>query len=118
MRISDWSSDVCSSDLARDAVAPRRAAVIVDHAGKSQPDLLCDALGGDAVGMNVGDGLAHRLFGEALRQDRSRDPGSVAPAPGGQEYAPRGPEHAPRHSTGAQHPPTQKGRWFRPKSKS
>src|SRR3546814_3086462 len=72
MRISDWSSDVCSSDLARDAVAPRRAAVIVDHAGKSQPDLLCDALGGDVVGMNVGDGLAHRLFGEALRQDRRR----------------------------------------------
>src|SRR3546814_16879978 len=83
MRISDWSSDVCSSDLARDAVAPRRAAVIVDHAGKSQPDLLCDALGGDVVGMNVGDGLAHRLFGEALRQDRRRGPGSVAAAPGG-----------------------------------
>src|SRR3546814_3467802 len=77
MRISDWSSDVCSSDLARDAVAPRRAAVIVDHAGKSQPDLLCDALGGDVVGMNVGDGLAHRLFGEALRQDRRRGLGSV-----------------------------------------
>src|SRR3546814_13520108 len=67
----------------RDAVAPRRAAVIVDHAGKSQPDLLCDALGGDVVGMNVGDGLAHRLFGEALRQDRRRGLGSVAAAPGG-----------------------------------
>src|SRR3546814_19773583 len=31
MRISDWSSDVCSSDLRPHAVCPLRKALLIDH---------------------------------------------------------------------------------------
>src|SRR3546814_8122415 len=47
MRISDWSSDVCSSDLANDrAVAEARAAV---NAGATTIELT-----GDATGITIG----------------------------------------------------------------
>src|SRR3546814_5255374 len=46
MRISDWSSDVCSSDLAGTQVAAGEAEVGVDHADQGQPREMV-ALGDD-----------------------------------------------------------------------
>src|SRR3546814_13596520 len=48
MRISDWSSDVCSSDLRLDAAVEQKAAAIEHHLGDarllgSRSDALADA---------------------------------------------------------------------------
>src|SRR3546814_15595067 len=74
MRISDWSSDVCSSDLARERTA-RAANVggslhaargeaaagfvqdVVDHAA----DLVADQLGNEALFLDTRIAIAHRL---------------------------------------------------------
>src|SRR3546814_8564999 len=68
MRISDWSSDVCSSDLLPVGIAVRKdrlrraAAMIVDHATR-----FCDALSED---------FGHRSREQSLVTDIA---GSVAP---------------------------------------
>src|SRR3546814_3453559 len=57
MRISDWSSDVCSSDLLVDALG-RLAAILASHSGTrtmpGQPG--ADVLAGRAFGLGPGAG--------------------------------------------------------------
>src|SRR3546814_2657639 len=38
MRISDWSSDVCSTDLNRNMVGPKRFACPIEHARGNAPE--------------------------------------------------------------------------------
>src|SRR3546814_2219136 len=67
MRISDWSSDVCSSDLAVDREAAAEAGgdlFVEDHRGRARRAFIDD----DAhrVGADIDDGgSADRLFGGA-----------------------------------------------------
>src|SRR3546814_17900477 len=72
MRISDWSSDVCSSDLLRPLLAPieddmHRGAIDTDH-------LEVGGDGGRAVGWNFQQAVAQI---EMPRQDARRDRQSV-----------------------------------------
>src|SRR3546814_16508858 len=64
MRISDWSSDVCSSDLPRPARPSRSASLI----GVAAPAMRERARhGGDHVERGEDDADADRLVGPALR---------------------------------------------------
>src|SRR3546814_17000981 len=76
MRISDWSSDVCSSDLVDDDLAAGQAAVAdraADHelAGRVDVELgaLVQPLGGQH---RLEDVLAHRLDQVLLRSEERR----------------------------------------------
>src|SRR3546814_8953973 len=93
MRISDWSSDVCSSDLAGDvaggerrqapAMEAREGAVDVGEAGPGQ-----HALGGDVAELLAQGGQQFRLEAVGGRH------GAVAAfAHQGQATAPRSEEH-------------------------
>src|SRR3546814_7353382 len=62
MRISDWSSDVCSSDLGKDRRARRRQFLIFDVASGEQP-----AIAGKFVGQ-VGAGAGAVGFAEPFAQ--------------------------------------------------
>src|SRR3546814_17899404 len=64
MRISDWSSDVCSSDLGHDGVR-------VGAAG-------ADRRRGEPVGIDQGE----RHGRGAVTQPRDADPGGICKAPG------------------------------------
>src|SRR3546814_8070136 len=73
MRISDWSSDVCSSDLADQSALGR---VEVHHAGGRRLDahLVLDGPAGDAVARAKGAVFLH----QELRHDEQRDtPGAL-----------------------------------------
>src|SRR3546814_15986614 len=84
MRISDWSSDVCSSDLERD---PQLAHALLRHldvaVARDRPALV-DALDGDAdlaveLGADRLDRGDQRLrCGDAHRGGRHRHPDAVA----------------------------------------
>src|SRR3546814_4059402 len=68
MRISDWSSDVCSSDLRLGADLPRRGPFlrIADHAGQpvlAQPALLRRLFGRGLGGRFFRFGLFRRRLG-------------------------------------------------------
>src|SRR3546814_9126204 len=65
MRISDWSSDVCSSDLAVEDQEDVLARALAEQAGGSQRDafaepeparLACDELAGQVVAAGLGAG--------------------------------------------------------------
>src|SRR3546814_3293182 len=65
MRISDWSSDVCSSDLAVEDQEDVLARALAEQAGGSQRDafaepeparLACDELAGQVVAAGLGTG--------------------------------------------------------------
>src|SRR3546814_13753507 len=58
MRISDWSSDVCSSDLERD---PRKK---LDQTGRAARQPLEDAAKPIMDGAGHGQTLARRMFGQ------------------------------------------------------
>src|SRR3546814_1883994 len=80
MRISDWSSDVCSSDLAGRAAAgdARAATVIGGHAfAQFEHDalggLLADAGDADERGHVAGLHQARELVDAGARQHRQRD---------------------------------------------
>src|SRR3546814_2792703 len=71
MRISDWSSDVCSSDLRRCAAASELSGAARGQAGG----------GGDARDTGEGGEGAHRRAGDAPRTaDLSRQQGEQGPA--------------------------------------
>src|SRR3546814_17209657 len=55
MRISDWSSDVCSSDLATSAGAHKRHSAVVTAAGKTMIDLTPAAIGPYVIPVVNGD---------------------------------------------------------------
>src|SRR3546814_6957815 len=93
MRISDWSSDVCSSDLAADH--QRRRDDLVPLGTRNIDDLpkvgrveRCDGYGFlEPVAQSVGDGLARagqRRGGKIARRERQK--------PGGQRIAARSEE--------------------------
>src|SRR3546814_16022970 len=77
MRISDWSSDVCSSDLAkveRPALDPRRGVEVFDRdeqVSRLPPDR------GRAVAIRIGDGAAS--LGFVPLADTGARPGGVPP---------------------------------------
>src|SRR3546814_20582484 len=84
MRISDWSSDVCSSDLAhrapcRSGVGFDVLQVLMAIAGRVLTDVISDfrsaghRLGGDARGAGLGDitAAARRTAGTSGRRGRS-----------------------------------------------
>src|SRR3546814_14517486 len=77
MRISDWSSDVCSSDLRRSRPTRRRAQMLCRRAAHSDP-----ADGGDG-GLCRGDdrAAAQRDVGEPRSRGPARRPRSAANAP-------------------------------------
>src|SRR3546814_17843420 len=56
MRISDWSSDVCSSDLADELLARRRVLLKLFHAGSGSAQHAQD---GAMLGIDVGQQVAH-----------------------------------------------------------
>src|SRR3546814_11731452 len=60
MRISDWSSDVCSSDLHRGAVEPDG----VVEAGAHEAVVLDLPVGGGALGVKGHDGVGGQVVGE------------------------------------------------------
>src|SRR3546814_17437662 len=60
MRISDWSSDVCSSDLHRGAVEPDG----VVEAGAHEAVVLDLLVGGGALGVKGHDGVGGQVVGE------------------------------------------------------
>src|SRR3546814_8859281 len=57
MRISDWSSDVCSSDLVEGDVAVFQAARDVDLRGRDDVDVVLDDRRGVVLGQGVLEGL-------------------------------------------------------------
>src|SRR3546814_14547792 len=77
MRISDWSSDVCSSDLERQRLERQQAVVLEAHLGRDPPPQAAWALQGDVevgvgllsadfvVGVEQGDALGHCGHGGA-----------------------------------------------------
>src|SRR3546814_7944169 len=76
MRISDWSSDVCSSDLsaARLAASRRRIAALEGRIGKAaSPELF--ALGHGGMDSCLGGGLArgrlHEIFAKEIEDAAS-----------------------------------------------
>src|SRR3546814_8932107 len=84
MRISDWSSDVCSSDLSGPHLFGRRAMGRIDKAaegGKARPsgrqmDIFLDAL---AASSNVAaSARAAGISGNAMYRERRRNPGFAA----------------------------------------
>src|SRR3546814_20485309 len=74
MRISDWSSDVCSSDLGLDAVRPDLDAVLADRDGVDGEALPVGTVAtGFLVSVGVLDvraGLQRLAVGRALDPDR------------------------------------------------
>src|SRR3546814_5814463 len=71
MRISDWSSDVCSSDLARDGTGFERTVGKQGNAGRRQADRRIERIHGMAH--------RHRCVGAVLRFGIDTFP--VMPAP-------------------------------------
>src|SRR3546814_11499609 len=92
MRISDWSSDVCSSDLAVVPVARilRDAGAVVDVTYSPGPKATLDLVAGavergDVVVSVGGDGMLSSIAGEVAR------PGgilAIVPAGRGNDFAP------------------------------
>src|SRR3546814_18988360 len=71
MRISDWSSDVCSSDLTALHHVRTEAATVVDH---FQHDPILDHVDLDHASVGIG-ALDH--VGQALTQHREQQAGDV-----------------------------------------
>src|SRR3546814_8110700 len=68
MRISDWSSDVCSSDLARiqaGAAQEHLALGIVRHAAQHAFNVVV-AVGGLLTGLAAGDGIGHQEHADVV----------------------------------------------------
>src|SRR3546814_17431497 len=83
MRISDWSSDVCSSDLVETAVvdAERHRRAFTDRPAQPRPELIADATprpGGDArirphpCGHTAGRRLRDRIAARLVRSEERR----------------------------------------------
>src|SRR3546814_17063495 len=78
MRISDWSSDVCSSDLEPEALAARRLDLEIiahrPHLARAQPPFAMDALGtvarGDLIGFPAPAAQARRMIGKQRHDPR------------------------------------------------
>src|SRR3546814_18263945 len=76
MRISDWSSDVCSSDLRLDEVIHAQAAPQGDFSGRRVGDAVFAGDQGDAEGDAAGGGQAAEPVcggGGAIGGDRGAD---------------------------------------------
>src|SRR3546814_18577757 len=76
MHISDWSSDVCSSDLLRDPLRLGLVGEVLDavdelvEAGRQQPRREGDAGAAEARAPIAPDGVAERRGGEGDRRQR------------------------------------------------
>src|SRR3546814_15178688 len=73
MRISDWSSDVCSSDLIRQRGLPRHQRIGLEQvAGPAVQAAKCRAVDLDAAGRRLqqaGGGIEQRRLAHAARPD-------------------------------------------------
>src|SRR3546814_21170345 len=77
MRISDWSSDVCSSDLARRQVGVQRLDVAQRGLARRR---IANVAGGritrelahDVVAVEIARDMAHRAMGVEILADRKR----------------------------------------------
>src|SRR3546814_13155892 len=86
MRISDWSSDVCSSDLAVDLVVRRhhrRNAGAADHFLERREEILAQFAFGKRRGADIGAALGLAVPGQVLerREDVLRLEHARAPRP-------------------------------------
>src|SRR3546814_5381581 len=86
MRISDWSSDVCSSDLAVDLVERshhRRNARAADHFLERREEILAQFAFGKRRGADIGAALGLAVPGQVLerREDVPRLEHARAPRP-------------------------------------
>src|SRR3546814_19034249 len=72
MRISDWSSDVCSSDLAMDLVAGvKRVVAVMSHMDKAGNPKIVKSCSLPLTGADVVDAIVSELGSFALDRDRS-----------------------------------------------
>src|SRR3546814_20883376 len=62
MRISDWSSDVCSSDLATHGIATKRVDEVIELTGLQS--VASKRVGGFSLGMGQRLGIAAALLGD------------------------------------------------------
>src|SRR3546814_8383805 len=73
MRISDWSSDVCSSDLAEDDLAPRGVDRVIDVDDRRFRAFEAVEAGADEVGAALGEHLRGDVVGDAAVLDEAGD---------------------------------------------
>src|SRR3546814_15869350 len=79
MRISDWSSDVCSSDLCQGSVKPRKRCIVGRQAKAEQVGVICKGAGQDAVTGQLGEQL-RGVGGLDQAEQRTVSPGIEAVA--------------------------------------
>src|SRR3546814_5982814 len=83
MRISDWSSDVCSSDLTQSVIGARSLSSRPDHVSMSPSGRYCVISGGDVSDATV---AWNRTFTSSRVVHHSGEHSDLALGPDGSDY--------------------------------